>query len=524
MALDRDDIITDAAYKAANRHYDTFTSKGVNIDPEDRALQGLSRNDAVEALAIRYADRIKDGYPEEGWGEGPGSRLRDASDGDLLNWLNGAGDSPEQQHEKQVFSEYEDLVKDGKWYSMSPAELKLKMSSKNLGFNPEDPEDVRRFYDTLAQFETDYNKALAVDEFSRSGWGVANALMNPTAYGVAVKQALTDEPLDKGEVWKGGATDIAATGIMGGLGRIPNAIGAGVAMAGTELGRQAIASRMLGLDLDPTMVAGSFAAGATVPGMARGIGRFVAQSTNPSISRFGKEMVRGARGYNPTIDEKNELKALLLGVREMSRDPNYRMQLSGKDLDVFTTTPATAEFDRKQGELMSKARLLGIDKKTVAQMGGGAIYRNEKAAKQADKALWNKLENAYDAPFTQASRMEGATADDLAKAREATKSLEEARASAFLEKWAQEANVKQRRGVGYALGGLLGGVGGIVEPAYHVNPMSISSELLSGDMSGNMLKSKTEDYKEQQWYRELREKYPEQAAAIDAAFKKKEGK
>jgi hypothetical protein len=75
---------------------------------------------------------------------------------------------------------------------------------------------------------------------------------------------------------------------------------------------------------------------------------------------------------------------------------------------------------------------------------------------------------------------------------------------------------------GYAVGKVLGGVGGTVEPAFKVNPYSMVTDIATTGDASQGLKAKTTDYQNQAWYKKLRKQNPQMADAIDAAFKAKE--
>ena len=73
--------------------------------------------------------------------------------------------------------------------------------------------------------------------------------------------------------------------------------------------------------------------------------------------------------------------------------------------------------------------------------------------------------------------------------------------------------------VGYGLGRASSGVGGTMEAYTQLNPYAVVRDIAEGK-SNAMVNAKTEDYKIQQWFKDMMESNPEMAKAIEAAFKK----
>ena len=306
------------AYKWAEAFYDGPLKDGV--------LPGIKKNlpkrreDAIYKLAQDFVVPIRDFYKEENWNDAEEAELTKFPAKKGYEWTTGLGKAldPKTVIGQEKFEKFNDLVKhDGpedlsKWYGMSNDQLDYRM--KEMGYNPGDPESKQKFWDDLRNHQLNFDRMKAVQS-TGTGWLVANALLNPTAFDEAMKQSLTDAPADPGKVYDKFIVDQTANAIIGANTR--NALPALLlGTAGGELARQG-----LNKYVDPEdefkvgpIVAAPLAAGVTSAGV-RGAGRLLGHVKFPGFQGFGKGMMKGARGVNEEEAQKEALKRLLVDVR-----------------------------------------------------------------------------------------------------------------------------------------------------------------------------------------------------------------
>lgn len=392
-------------------------------------------------------------------------------------------------------------------------------------------------------------KADAVAEFSKSPEGILSAIAFPTAYKEAVKQALTDEPMNDWKVYGAAGLDLgtaaAEAALMPNLPIVASTLGA----TGLEAARQGVSSATLGHDVDASDIVGTGVAAATVPTAVRGLGRLAMQAGSPTIRRLGREFMRGAKSYETDVDlEKNALKNLWLNVRRAER----------ADQSKFSYLQSKAH-QRNRAELRQKLETLGYD-----ELGGqipladqvkrillgehpgegmlpiGEVMNPSNAL--TDKQVWKNVSKAYDdAPGTivkpgqfeeifrnmgvnlSLTDRNGQPINAVALATKRSAERSEALANTFpalnrkgeglpeLESgWANRA----ARLAGHATSG----IGGVAEAYAHIDPVAAVRSITEGK-AGQTFRTKTEAYKNEEWFKKLKKENPTLANKLEKALK-----
>ena len=412
-------------------------------------------------------------------------------------------------------------------------------------------------------------KARSVAEFSRTPAGIALAIGAPTMYQEGVRQALSDEPMDKGRLWGAYGLDAATMGLMATTLPVASPIKATLGIGAEEMGRQALANAMFGQDIDPSAPMGAMLAGATVPGMVRGMSRTVMQSSNPAMKKAGKAMMRGAKGYESPMDaEASELRDLVLQVRKGERMDQSKM-----------TAMEIAGHNERKVKLAQKLRALGYTNDSLLEMEKAAkadnikgmatalglaikLQKNEPVGRKysisqilnpspdiSDKVILQDIAESYtgrspifkvgeiefkDGPirelkpnpkYMQAAQRNAAKRMDAIRTQFPTKygvetgAIENFRiptAKQWFGMWKNPGEATM-----YNVGRVLGGGAGTVEAATRVNPLTVVSELTSGG-KGNVGRSRTEDFRNAEWYKKLKKNNPAMAKELDKALKGEE--
>ena len=197
---------------------------------------------------------------------------------------------------------------------MEPKKLDAKM--KELHYNPYDKESRKKFFDELGEHDRSYNRMKAVQS-TGTGWLLANALLNPTAFDEAMQQSLDpNAEYDPFMVNEKFLNDQVANALIGKATGAKTLGGMMLGTAGGEFERQAMNKY-----IDPEsefnvgpVVAAPVAAGVTSGGV-RGVGRIVSRVRFPGFQGFGRGMMKGARGANEFEAQKEALKRMLIDTR-----------------------------------------------------------------------------------------------------------------------------------------------------------------------------------------------------------------
>lgn len=536
---------------------------------------GSNKAQTIERLADRFQKALENEFGEDGWNEMTSLALKKAGESGALTLATHVLDGKPALGEKVEFEAFRPLFEpgDGKkdWYAMDRDVMGKTMAE--LGYDPKNPDMVKKFYGRLQKHNSDYLKGRAVDEFGKSPAGVAAALAYPTAYEEGVRQALSDDAPDEGNIWKAAALDAVTASLTGGaagFGYVPGIAGS----AAAETGRQVARNLVLGQKPDftePVMSATSMAA---IPPTFRklvGPGR---RSTDKDVRGFMSEFRKGVFGEKaPYEEERNLLVKQLLEARRRGKptvkDPNFvTRHESGlqKEWDDISDKLATLGFgsqglagniDPWQAIRASQSNLhrnvAGTRQYTLKQMLG---IPEDQMYMVSDKAARKELEEAMSDPDTfrvytpddivtfrnRKAVLEG-DANTLAKiargmsmaepgdereyarvlqnAAEREKKLYEMfpKTMAAAEAGEDISGPGIRGRAARVLGGHTGKMLAVSDAYMHTPVVTGLQQMLAGDM--HFAQNRQEKYKESDWYKKLRKANPEMAKALDAAMKSK---
>lgn len=576
--MESNEVITAKAIEFAEKYLDAAKNGKVDLLPVEKEWLDKGDDNFVYKYAQKFADDLRsNGYDKAD--EAKLNRLSEFKPADGVTWLLFNGADPETKFESDQFKKFQPLVENGKWMKMDKRALQDWANKHD--YDMSDKESADRFWNDLQRHDINYNKAKTVDEFSKSGAGIALALGAPSAYEEGVKQALTDDPMSSGKVWGQFANDAGTNLVMAALGSkfASSPLAAGGLQAGAEAGRQGIKKAIdSDLEFQGTPIAATFGAGATVPSMVRGLAGWTRQSTNPSIANFGRSMMRGAKGYDESVDELNQIKQTLIkarhprgvkaGVAGPARTENetatskaqtmlQNLGFNDNDAPTFETLYNEAMNPANHGKMTSAARLK-YDRLMNNPTGQEYSIERMLSPDISDKEALRVLEDAYNGDYgknlvdlntadeptlkfvltriakdnpTDADKVVTMSMDNQANVIKGLQTLP-ARYARLAEGDVPATNPVVRALVGdvgrseskggYAVGKVLGGVGSTIEPAFKINPYSIVTDVATTGDATQALKAKTTDYQQQDWYKKLRTRNPQMADAIDAAFKAKE--
>lgn len=573
-----EEVLTYNALRFARKYLDDLKNGNVDALPIEKEWLLYGDNNFLNKCGKMFYDRlVADGYKDAD--EKQIKRLNDFKPEEGVSYLMFNGTSPEQKFETDQFKKFLPLVETGKWYKMDKRELQDWANRHD--YDMSEKESADQFWADLQRHDTNFNKAKITDEFVKSGPGIALSIGAPSAYEEGLKQSLTDDPMDTGKIKGQYVNDAATNMVMAALGSrfATNPLIAGGFQAGAEAGRQGIKKvidRDLEFQITPTLA--TFGAGATVPGMVRGLAGWTRQSTKPSIANFGKSMLRGAKGYDESVDELNAIKQTLIKARHPKE---VKAGVAGPSKFENETATSNAQtmlrnlgfndanaptFDGLIEELMNPANRGKSPSLNTAKYNHllnnptGQEYSIERMLSPdiSDKDALRVLEDAYygdygknlvdlntaDEPTLQyvlnriaknnpeaADQIVAQSMDNQTNVIKGLQTLP-ARYARLAEGDVPATNPVVRALVGdvgraesipaYSVGKVLGGVGSTIEPAFKVNPYSMVTDVATTGDPTQAMKAKTEDYKNQAWYKKLRKQNPQMASAIDAAFKAKD--
>lgn len=360
MAKTREDILTDAAIKFAQAYWDRVANRRdengnptAPMVPAEKQAFAKGEDAYVDWMAkAMYAKMAADPeYSAENWNEAKAERLEKFDDYKGALYAIQGGPSPEAAHEQKMFATFYPYIKDGAWYNMSPKAITALMNSPEFGYDSSNEKSRQQFWDDLTKYDLLYQRGKIVDEFANSGWGIANALISPTAYQEGIKQALTgefdDDAMRNAVMLDQGVNTAIATVPGFGLARasrgarVPFAVpelfskellpGASTPLSGAyQAGAEAFRQYGKGpivdkeLEADPSAVMVTGVAGAGTPQLADMASTGLQKLQAPWARQMGRGLSRGARGFDPVDKEKNALKEMLLRARQYSIDANKK--------------------------------------------------------------------------------------------------------------------------------------------------------------------------------------------------------
>lgn len=323
---ERENTLKKVATDAAIASYDKFAAGGGAS--YIKGAEGRNNYAVINSLANRFYGILDNEFPAEDWNPKTSIALTRATEGaGALTLARRMLDGETTLGEKAEFAAFSPLFEpaDGKkdWYKMDRSEIAAQMS--DLGYDPNNPAEVKKFYERLSRHNSNYLKGKAVREYNESGAGKATGLFLPTMHGEAIRQAYSDEPVDEGKLWRAYFTDAGTAAAMGGAARIPSWVGSVAATGGAEAARQAIAAKGFDQNPDLSAVPEAMLSMGLLPFSMRtitnGMGR---KAADKGARTFFTELRRGALGYSsPWEDEKNLIINNFMNVRKKGA-PTYK--------------------------------------------------------------------------------------------------------------------------------------------------------------------------------------------------------
>lgn len=333
MAISYEQETYGKAREAAKRAYEVIPQVNASLA---RKLP-LDKEEAIQQLTEQIWPLVQQEYAADNFTEGMSAELSKSKADDWFKmwYLGDRKYSPRLQAEQVQFEKFQDLVKDGKWYSMPKKELDLKMTE--LGFDPNSRDSRKQFLDVLSQHQINYDRGNIVQQEVGNAGPVEKLGMalNPTVTDEAVRQSLTGD-FDDGRLNRAAATDLVTGALMSGMSASKNLMASplriGLADAGAETLRQA-ANAQGGYRVDPFAPIGAGVAAATVPGGAQWLGSYLSSGGSMGARPLARGFQRGLRGADdPVKAERENLKNLLISSRNSFKDANDAVVRSGANM------------------------------------------------------------------------------------------------------------------------------------------------------------------------------------------------
>lgn len=517
------------ALKASEAAYDKF-AKGKGIG----SLHGAKSKDE---LFEKVLAGLKKTYPYDTATEQEMSKLNAADDIDVVSSVLVEKD-PLAAKEKVEFSAFKPLVDDSKWYGMEVGDPFTEGTIQNkmveLGYDPTYDKSSQRFWDDLRRHATNYERGNVVKDFASSGWGITDALVYPNAYNEAVKQAVTGQ-YDDQKLKRAAAGDIATSVLLPSASsltvKVPalaNPLVSGLASSGIE-GAHQIYNYANDLPVNYGDIIAAGVASATIPAIAKGAARDVAQAGTVETAPFIRGFNRGIRGgADPLNLEREALKKSVIDARKISKQIYDEVESGGaRGKSVYR------EGDFERGRILEdthkKLRTLGFEnQKTPAWfdempqwdveklVGGRAKASGANGVSYLpfnddEKKVLNVVTDAYNRPSEYSGvSTTGSMIPDLVT-YELNKEARDQMALVFPEKVSHEIATQTGKSRQYNTGILAGRalnyIGSKAEPVVKVNPLRPQKA-----------KGRAKEFKDSDWFKKLKETDPEKAQAVERAL------
>lgn len=393
--LDRDDVIDYAAGNMAGWLITNKYDKGVTALDIFRdagiADKGMTRSKLYENLKNKFGVWIRKNYNVNDWNNQTAFAIRDIDPEKLIPLY--FDNRPAETVKKRVeFNSFLPLFEPGKfvdeqgneqtdpnWYEMGKDQI--GQFAERLGYNLNTMKDRKAFYSKLREHATDYEKSKAVADYTEENPGkvLLSSILTPTAYKLAMEQALTDRPISDRDKWfnelrLASAVDGAALGAMlyGGIrGPVPVssplADGASaaekayralrtpwganvVATTGAEAARQTAGSLAFDQNFSGNDVATALMSSMIVPASGIGIAtKLGKKASEGNVRKFSREFAAGARGIkDPAEAEKDAIVSALLQARK-----NAGVELGGSSVESAAERGIAKQRENVQNMLMA---------------------------------------------------------------------------------------------------------------------------------------------------------------------------
>lgn len=518
------------AAEAADASYDKF-AKGKGI----KYLAGAKSKDELK-------DRIFEGlvkaYPLEEVTDQELAKLEAADDIDLSNAVLAEKD-PLAVKEKVDFSAFKPLVEGSKWYDMEVGDPFTKGTIQNkmveLGYDPSYDKSAQRFWNDLNRHSTNYERGKVVKDFASSGWGITDALVYPNAYNEAVKQAITGQ-YDDQKLNRAAAGDIAASILLPSASsltaKVPalaNPLVSGIASAGIEGVHQAY-NYANDLPVNYGDVIGAGVASATIPAIAKGAARDVAQAGTVDAAPFVRGFNRGIRGgADPLNLEREALKKSVIDARKISKQIYDEVESGASRRGKMVYHEGDFERGRILDDTHKKLRTLGFENQQtpawydempewdVEKLVGGRARTYGTGGvsylpyNDDEKKVLDVVMDAYNRPSEYSGvSTTGSMIPDLVT-YDLNKEARDQMALVFPEKVSHEIATQTGNSRPYNAGILAGRalnyIGSKAEPVIRINPLRPQEA-----------KGRAKEFKDSDWFKKLKETDPEKAQAVERAL------
>lgn len=448
----------------------------------------------------------------------------------LRGWLNNIRGyrSPTEYAASKEAEKYMSLLKgvaeDGQdWYTMGSQQLKEEANRLGLGFDFRNKKAFSDLLKKLQDYQLQYDRAQLLKQFQDSG---ANYWMAKLFYpsmtqeienAIATGEGGDDETLKKLGVLDAGTNLAMALAPGLSVAKVnPTMMGLidaglqGVAEAGRQYGKEAISKTGQEADLGQAVLATSF--GATRPALAAGA---AAHSTSNIPGQFAKDVsrgiIRGARTGDPAkLESARIASAVKLYNEELA--PKLRALENGSHVGTTLFTDTKNRY-KDAINVPKMAKIFGVSPDAEGKYNASQIlgmYKmNTRPSYQAvvtnpgviEEKLIPKTE-FFTSPKGKREILLGQDNYDMYK------QLFPMASEGF------DAN-RAAFGLGRAIGAGAAQIGGRGEPIIKANPWTIYKDK-------NALKQYTDSYKDESWYKKLKNANPSAAKVLEEAMKKKE--
>lgn len=518
------------ALKASEAAYDKF-AKGKGIG----SLHGAKSKDE---LFEKVLAGLKKAYPYGDATEQEISKLNAADDIDVVSSVLVEKD-PLAAKEKVEFSAFKPLVDDSKWYDMEVGDPFTEGTIQNkmveLGYDPTYDKSSQRFWNDLRRHATNYERGKVVKDFASSGWGITDALVYPNAYNEAVKQAITGQYDDK-KLERAAAGDIATSILLPSASSLTvkapalaSPLISGGVSAGIE-GAHQIYNYANDLPVNFGDVIGAGVASATVPAIAKGAARDVAQAGTVENAPFVRGFNRGIRGgADPLNLEREALKKSVIDARKISKQIYDEVESGASPRGKAVYREGDFEKGRILDNTHKKLRTLGFENQQtpawydempewdVEKLVGGRARASGTSGvsylpyNDDEKKVLDVVMDAYNRPAEYSGvSATGSMIPDLVT-YELNKEARDQMALVFPEKVSREIATQTGNSRPYDAGILLGRalnyIGSKAEPVVKVNPLRPQEA-----------KGRAKEFKDSDWFKKLKETDPEKALAVERAL------
>ena len=508
---------------------------GVTPNPEDE-----------EKLARAYVNKLLSKYKYEDSDDffNRFSNLKNTPSADLANWMMGGGEvntfnekyNPDNIAKKAELDKFMPLVagvaKDGEDWLSQPGSVLRDLAANEYGYKRK---EFPQFLEKLRDYQTLYDRAKLAEQAKEQipAYGIRK-LITPTAMQEFENAVATGGDYDVGTAAKLGGIDALVNSAMwlapsASVVKNPIANGAIDALiqsafeAGRQGAKQGLSSTGQEFDIKPVLLAGG--AGLTKPGLVGLAQGYASKIGHPNANEFARGISKAVRTGDPVYNERRALENAIkkyndnlawwqnkLYKSEEKATKELAMDLFGKGMkDKFRPLNKAEEYIRL-ANVPKQAEILGVKPSNEGLYNVSEMMSAYDQPLGAVVRIGSKKVNI--APRDKVSEWAGNNTAGLTKSGTPYRVLYAKEADAFRNafpaKYTDEASETGYSKAGRVFGELLADYGSRLEPTFKT--------------AGDKLLLPKRTYKDEPWYRNLKEKYPDRAKIIDEAFKEKDKK